>query len=60
MTKNNTSTLYEMMRKSDLDDEDAIELDELNLNSENNSTEEFTRKYKEFYSDIKISIKEDW
>lgn len=54
------STNYELMRKSENDDEDAVELEDMDLKKKMTSTEEFTEKYKEFYSDVKISIKEDW
>ena len=54
---------YKLMRMAEELEEDAIkfdEIDELFPQEEGTSAEDFKRKYKEFYTDIKISIKEDW
>ena len=54
---------YKLMRMAENFEEDAIkfdEIDELFPQEEGTSAEDFKRKYKEFYTDIKISIKEDW
>jgi hypothetical protein len=53
------STAYKLMRLSENSDEDAVEIEEIN-DRENTEAEDFKRKYKDFYTDIKISIKEDW
>lgn len=53
---------YKLMRMAENLEEDAIKFDEVEelFPQENESAEDFKRKYKEFYTDIKISIKEDW
>ena len=54
---------YKLMRMAENLEEDAIkfdEIDELFAKEEGTTAEDFKRKYKEFYTDIKISIKEDW
>ena len=54
------STLYELMRKSELMDDDGMDIDEAEQRDERTDAERFQEQYKEFYTDIKISIKEDW
>ena len=54
------STLYDLMRKSELMDDDGMDLEEAELRDERSDAERFKEQYKEFYTDIKISIKEDW
>ncbi|MBO5772643.1 MAG: hypothetical protein J6R37_02440 [Clostridia bacterium] len=58
------STLYELMRKSELYDDDGAELEDLHeaerQRKEPQTGKEFEQKYKEFYSDIKTNIREDW
>ena len=54
---------YKLMRMAENLEEDAIKFDEVEdlfPHQESNSAEDFKRRYKEFYTDIKISIKEDW
>lgn len=54
---------YKLMRMAENLEEDAIkfdEVEELFPSPEGQTAEDFKRKYKEFYTDIKISIKEDW
>ena len=54
---------YKLMRMAENLEEDAIkfdEVEELFPAPEGQTAEDFKRKYKEFYTDIKISIKEDW
>ena len=54
---------YKLMRMAENLEEDAIKFDEVEdlfPPQDSNSAEDFKRKYKEFYTDIKISIKEDW
>lgn len=58
MTKK--STMYELMRQSELADDDGFDLDEAIREDVRSDSEKFKEKYKEFYSDIKISVKEDW
>lgn len=53
------STAYELMRMSEDSDEDAYDAEDIREEKEK-SAQTFKEKYKEFYSDIKISIKEDW
>lgn len=54
------STVYELMRKSELMDDDGMDLEEAERRDERTDAEKFKEQYKEFYTDIKISIKEDW
>lgn len=56
----NTSTMYELMRRSELQDEDGMDLDDAEKTDVRNDAEKFKEKYKEFYTDIKIDISEDW
>ena len=54
---------YKLMRMAESMEEDAIKFDEIEYafpQQEGDSAEDFKRRYKEFYTDIKISIKEDW
>ncbi len=51
------------MRMAENLEEDAIKFDEVEEAfpaPQDNNAENFKKKYKEFYTDIKISIKEDW
>ena len=54
------STMYELMRQSELMDDDGLDLDDVVQRDERTDAERFKEQYKEFYTDIKISIKEDW
>lgn len=54
------STMYDLMRKSELMDDDGMDLYEAEQKDERSSADKFKEKYKEYYTDIKISIKEDW
>ena len=54
------STIYDLMRKSELMDDDGMDIDEAEQCDERTDAERFREQYKEFYTDIKISIKEDW
>ena len=54
------STLYELMRKSELMDDDGMDLEDAERRDDRSDAERFKEKYKDFYTDIKISIKEDW
>lgn len=54
---------YTRMKMSEKMDEDAVEYidyDTEELLDKGSSAEEFKKKYKEFYTDIKLTIKEDW
>lgn len=54
---------YTLMKLSEKMDDDAIELDDYELSEllpGSSDIEDFKRKYKEFYTDIKLSVKEDW
>ena len=57
MTK---STMYELMRQSELMDDDGMDIDEAIAVDERSDSEKFKEKYKEFYTDIKLSDREDW
>ena len=54
------STAYELMRKSELMDDDGMDLDEAERRDERTSAEKYKDQYKEFYTDVKLNIKEDW
>lgn len=54
------STMYELMRKSELMDDDGMDIYEAEQKDDRSSADKFKEKYKEYYTDIKISIKEDW
>lgn len=55
---------YEKMKKAEQYDEDCSEMydeeDLLAAQSFATESEKFKRKYKEFYTDIKIDRREDW
>lgn len=54
---------YDLMKLSELCDDDAydyIDFEYEELESQEDTPENFKRKYKEFYTDIKLSHKEDW
>lgn len=54
---------YTLMKLSERYDEDAIDIADFEreeLLPEMNDVEKFKEKYKEFYTDIKLTIKEDW
>lgn len=50
---------YELMRQSEAMEDDGPDLDELTGRAESD-VESFKRGYKDFYTDIKLDIKEDW
>ncbi len=55
-----TSTMYELMRRSELQDDDGLDLDDAVQNDDSTTAKKFKEQYKEFYTDIKIDISEDW
>ena len=58
--KKPTSTMYQLMRQSEKQDDDGMDIVDADYRDEGSYTKKFTDKYKDFYTDIKISIKEDW
>ena len=48
------------MRKSELMDDDGMDLDEAERADTRPDSEKYKEQYKEFYTDIKLNIKEDW
>ncbi len=50
----------ELMRLSENSDDDAYEWSDFDLEDLLPKPDAFKQKYKEFYDDIKLSIKEDW
>ena len=54
------STMYDLMRQSELMDDDGMDIEEAQRQDDRSSAEKFTEQYKYFYTDIKISIREDW
>ena len=48
------------MRQSELMDDDGMDIDEAIAVDERSDSEKFKEKYKEFYTDIKLSDREDW
>lgn len=56
-----TSTLYKMMRMSEMSEEDGLAEEEAeDIYREAHPKKDFKEEYKEFYTDIKISVREDW
>ena len=54
------STMYELMRQSELMDDDGMDLVDAERQDDRGDAEKFKEKYKEFYTDIKTDISEDW
>ena len=54
------STMYELMRQSEMMDDDGLDLTDAIATDDRTDAEKFKDKYKEFYIDIKIHISEDW
>ncbi|MBQ2894059.1 MAG: hypothetical protein IJE50_03935 [Clostridia bacterium] len=54
------STMYELMRQSEMMDDDGLDLTDAIAADERTDAEKFKDKYKQFYTDIKIHISEDW
>ena len=54
------STMYELMRQSELADDDGMDLDDAVAQDTRPESEKFKEKYKEFYTDIKLTDREDW
>ena len=54
------STMYELMRQSELADDDGMDFDDAVAEDKRPDAEKFKGKYKEFYTDIKLSDREDW
>lgn len=55
---------YTLMKLAEQCDEDAYDVADMSTEDmykdNSSSAEAFKRKYKEFYTDIKLSHKEDW
>ncbi len=54
------STMYDLMRQSEMMDDDGMDLTDAQTTDERTDAQKFKDKYKEFYTDIKIHISEDW
>ena len=54
------STMYELMRQSEMMDDDGMDLTDAIATDGRTDAEKFKDKYKQFYTDIKIHISEDW
>ncbi len=52
--------MYELMRRSELQDDDGLDLDDAVQNDDSTTAKKFKEQYKEFYTDIKIDVSEDW
>lgn len=52
--------MYELMRRSELQDDDGMDLDDAEKKDTRTDAQKFKEKYKQFYTDIKIDIDEDW
>ena len=48
------------MRKSELLDDDGMDLDEAERADDRSNAEKYKEQYKEFYTDVKLNIREDW
>ena len=51
--------MYELMRRSELMDDDGMDLDDAEK-EETSDAKKFKDQYKNFYTDIKTDISEDW
>ena len=54
------STMYELMRQSEMMDDDGQDLKDAIAIDDRTDAEKLKDKYKEFYTDIKIHNSEDW
>ncbi len=54
------STMYDLMRQSELMDDDGMDIEEAQREDNRTDAQKFTESYKDFYTDIKINISEDW
>ena len=54
------STMYDLMRQSEMLDDDGMDLVDAQGADDRTDAQKFKDKYKEFYTDIKIHISEDW
>ena len=54
------STMYELMRQSEQMDDDGMDLVDAEMKDDRADAEKFKAQYKEFYTDIKTDISEDW
>ncbi len=52
--------MYQLMRQSEKQDDDGMDIVDAEYRDERSDAKKFTEQYKGFYTDIKISIKEDW
>lgn len=58
--KGTKSTMYELMRRSEMMDDDGADLEEAEARDNRTDAAKFKEKYKSYYTDIKIDISEDW
>uniref|UniRef100_UPI0015C0068D hypothetical protein n=1 Tax=Candidatus Fimenecus sp. TaxID=3022888 RepID=UPI0015C0068D len=54
------STMYDLMRQSELMDDDGMDIEEAQREDNRTDAQKFKESYKDFYTDIKINISEDW
>ena len=54
------STMYELMRQSELMNDDGMNIEEAEAQDNRSSAQKFKEQYKDFYTDIKTDISEDW
>lgn len=59
-TSKTTSTMYQLMRQSEVMDDDGMDICEAQRRDERSSAKKFKESYKDFYTDIKTDISEDW
>ena len=52
--------MYELMRRSELEDDDGMDLCDAQAKETTDEAQKFKQKYKEFYSDVKTDVQEDW
>lgn len=52
--------MYELMRQSELMDDDGMNIEEAEARDDRSSAQKFKERYKDFYTDIKTDISEDW
>jgi len=58
--KKGESTMYRLMRMSEMSEEEGFSAEDAEELFKEKNRKNFKEEYKDFYTDIKISIKEDW
>ena len=59
-TNGKKSTMYDLMRRSEMMDDDGMDIEEAQATDARSGAAKFKEQYKSFYTDIKTDISEDW